>query len=114
MTGNTDEVSGTGYTAGGTALTNVDPLRPRPRRLYRLLARSVVDLGLVLDHRLHDLQHDAERPDRQRWLLGARLRRHADGRQRAPSPPSCRWRRRHGDPANHLQTFSMSRCHSNA
>ena len=25
ITGNTDEVSGTGYTAGGTALTNVDP-----------------------------------------------------------------------------------------
>jgi hypothetical protein len=30
MTGNTDETSGTGYTAGGTALTNVDPVASPP------------------------------------------------------------------------------------
>jgi hypothetical protein len=30
MTGNTDETSGTGYTAGGTALTNVDPVASSP------------------------------------------------------------------------------------
>lgn len=30
MTGNTDETSGTGYTAGGTALTNVDPVVSSP------------------------------------------------------------------------------------
>lgn len=30
MTGNSDETSGTGYTAGGTALTNVDPVASSP------------------------------------------------------------------------------------
>lgn len=30
ITGNTDEVTGTGYTAGGTALTNVDPVASSP------------------------------------------------------------------------------------
>src|SRR5882757_8889775 len=30
MTGNTDETSGTGYVAGGTALTNVDPTASSP------------------------------------------------------------------------------------
>lgn len=30
ITGNSDEVSGTGYTAGGTALTNVDPVASSP------------------------------------------------------------------------------------
>jgi len=30
MTGNTDETSGTGYVAGGTALTNVDPVASSP------------------------------------------------------------------------------------
>lgn len=30
MTGNADETSGTGYTAGGTALTNVDPVASSP------------------------------------------------------------------------------------
>lgn len=30
ITGNTDETSGTGYTAGGTALTNVDPSASSP------------------------------------------------------------------------------------
>jgi hypothetical protein len=30
MTGNTDETSGTGYVAGGTALTNVDPVVSSP------------------------------------------------------------------------------------
>lgn len=30
MTGNSDETSGTGYTAGGTALTNVDPAASSP------------------------------------------------------------------------------------
>ena len=30
ITGNTDEVSGTGYSAGGTALTNVDPSASSP------------------------------------------------------------------------------------
>jgi hypothetical protein len=64
ITGNSDEVTGTGYTAGGTALTNVDPYLGC-HRLYQLLAGSVVDIGIVLDHRLHDLQHDAERSERQ-------------------------------------------------
>lgn len=30
LTGNSDETSGTGYTAGGTALTNVDPVASSP------------------------------------------------------------------------------------
>lgn len=30
ITGNSDEVTGTGYTAGGTALTNVDPVADSP------------------------------------------------------------------------------------
>lgn len=30
MTGNSDETTGTGYTAGGTALTNVDPVASSP------------------------------------------------------------------------------------
>lgn len=30
ITGNSDEVTGTGYTAGGTALTNVDPVASSP------------------------------------------------------------------------------------
>ena len=32
----TDEVSGTGYTAGGTALTNVTPTTSRHHGLYRI------------------------------------------------------------------------------